>query len=77
MEDRLQDRGDAMIDKTVDDLVEVLEVLDVDLVESTFGKIMKADLEALVEVAADWSASVHIRLHTHQEHRVEAFGLAV
>jgi hypothetical protein len=38
---------------------------------------MKADLEALIDIAAHWSAGVHVRLHSHQEHGVEAFCLAV
>ena len=66
-----------MIDENVDDLVEVLEILNIDLGKPPLSKIMKADLEALVDIPAEWSAGVHVRLHTHQEHGVEAFGLAI
>ena len=66
-----------MVDQDIDDVVEILKVLDVDLGEPALGKIMKSDLEALVDVAADWSAGLHVGLHTHQEHGVEAFDLAV
>src|SRR5687767_12568688 len=38
---------------------------------------MKADLEALIDVAADWSARVHVRLNSHQEDGIEAFRLPV
>ena len=66
-----------MVDQDVDDLVEVLKVLDVDLAQTPFGKIMKPDLEALVNVTAEWSTRVHVRLHGHQEHGIEALGLTV
>src|SRR5215210_4715064 len=38
---------------------------------------MKADLEAFIDVAADWSARVHVRLNSHQEYGIEALRLAV
>src|SRR6185312_15086407 len=58
-------------------LVEVLEVLDVDLAEPSLSKIMEADLEPFVDVASDGSARVHVRLNRHQQHGIEALGLAV
>src|SRR5215213_6511346 len=66
-----------MIDQRADDLVEVLKIFDIELSEATFGKIMKADLEAFVNIAADRSAGVHVRLYSHQKYCVEALGLAV
>ena len=44
-----------MIDENVDDLVEVLEILNIDLGKPAPSKIMKADLEALVDIPAEWS----------------------
>jgi hypothetical protein len=35
-----------VVDQSLDDLVEVLKILDVDIAKSAFGKIIEADLEA-------------------------------
>src|SRR5215218_5170054 len=77
MEDRLQHGGDATVDQDFDDLVEIPEVLDVDLGNVPFRQIMKADLKAFIDVAADWSTRVHVRLNTHQQYGVEALRLPV
>src|SRR5829696_820020 len=77
VEDRLQDWRDAMVDQDVDDLVEVLEVLNVDLGQASVRQIMEADLKALINIAADRSSRLHVRLNTHQQNRVEALFLTI
>ena len=66
-----------MINETVDDLVEILKVVNIDLGKPPFSKIIKADLEALVDVTPHRATGVHVWLNRHQQYGVEAFGLAV
>jgi hypothetical protein len=72
VEHRLQDGDDAVLGQHVDQGVEVLEVLGDELVDVPGGQVAEGDAEPLVQGAVLGPDGTHVRLHAHQQHRVEA-----
>nr|WP_272948542.1 hypothetical protein [Kribbella sindirgiensis] len=77
LEDGLQHRDDPVLDKNRQQLVEVLEVLVVQLIEMAVRQVFEPDVEALVLRAVPRADRAHVRLHRHQQDRVETLGLSV
>ena len=66
-----------MFHQNGDQPIEILEVGRVQLVDMPARQILEADIEAFVGGAVARAARVHVRLHAHQQHGVEALGLPV
>ena len=61
----------------VDQAVEILKVGQVQLVDVPARQILKAHIKAFVGAAVARAAGIHVGLHAHQQHRIEALTLAV
>ena len=77
LEDRRQHGHQVVRQQDVEEDVDPAEVVGVQLAQPAVGQVLEADVEPLVEGAVARADGPHVRLHRHQQHGVEALGLAV